>query len=370
MKVELVIEEAPAVELEIEETIKPGGIIPVGTLPINTNGTHDVTQYAAAEVDVPNTYTAEDEGKVVDNGALISQTQKSISANGTHDTTVNDEVVVNVPNSYTAADEGKVVDGGALVEQTAKAIGANGTHDTTTNNAVVVDVPNSYTAEDEGKVVDNGVLVDQTARAIGENGTYDTTTNDEVTVDVPNPSTGTKNITENGTYDVTEFASADVAVPNPSSGSISITANGTYDVTEKASAVVDVPQGDEWEVVTLYEGSETSWAYGDKLLYPVGVNPTDFEYLRVTLYVYSGKTVTFIITPSSVENNFANRCFVGTSAYTRGINYVSMTNGRYYMGSNTNAVKLKDTSTDAPTATVDNTACIPRKIEGIRKKTS
>ena len=50
-------------------------------------------------------------------------------------------VTVNVPNSYAAGDEGKVVSGGALVAQTAHAqITQNGTYDTTTNNSVTVNV--------------------------------------------------------------------------------------------------------------------------------------------------------------------------------------------------------------------------------------
>ena len=49
---------------------------------------------------------------------------------------------VNVPNSYAAADEGKVVSSGALVAQTARAsaITSNGTYDTTANNSVTVNV--------------------------------------------------------------------------------------------------------------------------------------------------------------------------------------------------------------------------------------
>lgn len=43
-----------------------------------------------------NEYTPADEGKVVDNGALVSQTSTNITANGTYNTTLNNEVVVNV----------------------------------------------------------------------------------------------------------------------------------------------------------------------------------------------------------------------------------------------------------------------------------
>ena len=71
---------------------------------------------------------------------------KSIVANGTYTPASGkdgfSEVTVNVPNSYAAGDEGKVVSSGALVAQTARAstITANGTYDTTNNNSVTVNV--------------------------------------------------------------------------------------------------------------------------------------------------------------------------------------------------------------------------------------
>ena len=49
-------------------------------------------------------------------------------------------VNVSVPNTYTAGDEGKVVNGGALVSQTSRTVTANGNYDTTTNNSVTVNV--------------------------------------------------------------------------------------------------------------------------------------------------------------------------------------------------------------------------------------
>lgn len=136
--------ESDSLHAKFEEVIQ---IQPTGTKEVTYTANGEYSEDIAAfgdigvTVDVPNTYTAEDEGKVVDGGALISQTQKNIGANGTHDTTVNDVVEVDVPNSYTDADEGKVVDNGALVEQGSLAVSANGTYDTTKKNQVTIDVP-------------------------------------------------------------------------------------------------------------------------------------------------------------------------------------------------------------------------------------
>lgn len=77
----------------------PASAVDTGTKSITANGTNqDVVGYAAVDVAVPNTYAAGDEGKVVSNGALVSQTARSsnITENGTYDTTTNNSVTVNV----------------------------------------------------------------------------------------------------------------------------------------------------------------------------------------------------------------------------------------------------------------------------------
>ena len=167
---------------------------------VNANGQYNASDdsadgYSGVRVNVPNSYSASDEGKVVSNGNLVAQTTKQITANGTHDTTTNNSVSVDVPNSYAASDNGKVVVNQELVAQTSKNINANGTHDTTANNSVVVDVPNSYTAADEGKVVSDGALVGQTSRNVTANGTYDTTENNQIVVNVSGGGGGDSNVT-------------------------------------------------------------------------------------------------------------------------------------------------------------------------------
>lgn len=103
------------------------GITPSGTLAIATNGSHDVTNYATASVAVP--------ASAVDSGT------KAITANGNGQDVVGYAAVnVNVPNSYAAADEGKVVSNGALVAQTSDTVTQNGTVDTTLIDELTVNV--------------------------------------------------------------------------------------------------------------------------------------------------------------------------------------------------------------------------------------
>lgn len=73
---------------------------------ITENGEYNASDdsadgYSKVTVDVPNTYTAQDEGKVVDNGALVAQTAypTEITENNTYDTTNYNSITVNVSGS-------------------------------------------------------------------------------------------------------------------------------------------------------------------------------------------------------------------------------------------------------------------------------
>lgn len=70
---------------------------------------------------------------------------KTISANGTYNASSDNadgfkKAVVNVPNSYSAGDEGKVVSNGALVAQSSDSVTQNGTVDTTLISSLEVNV--------------------------------------------------------------------------------------------------------------------------------------------------------------------------------------------------------------------------------------
>lgn len=71
--------------------------------------------------------------------------EKVITANGTYNASADnlsgyDSVIVNVPNSYSSSDEGKVVSNGVLVAQTSDTVSTNGVVDTTLINSLTVNV--------------------------------------------------------------------------------------------------------------------------------------------------------------------------------------------------------------------------------------
>ena len=114
-------------------------IVPSGAKQISTNGTHDVTEYASAEVSVP--------ASAVDSGT------KQITQNGNGQDVVGyASIDVSVPNTYAAGDEGKVVSNGALVAQTSDSVTQNGTVDTTLINSLTVNVSGGATSKATGTV--------------------------------------------------------------------------------------------------------------------------------------------------------------------------------------------------------------------------
>ena len=79
------------------DSIPAGYPEPTGTINITQNGTTNVKDYASASVNVPNSYTAGDVGKVVSSGLeLVAQGSDTVTENDTYDTTLISSLTVNV----------------------------------------------------------------------------------------------------------------------------------------------------------------------------------------------------------------------------------------------------------------------------------
>ena len=92
--VELPLSQNTQNNIDVNTTLKPS------SASFTYNRLSEYIGYNEINVDVSNTYTTEDEGKVVNNATLVPQTAMSneITVNGTYDTTLYNSIVVNVPD--------------------------------------------------------------------------------------------------------------------------------------------------------------------------------------------------------------------------------------------------------------------------------
>lgn len=172
-------------------------------------------------------------------GSSVDVVGKNITTNGDYTAPSGKAytpIHVNVPNSYTEDDEGKVVWSGHLITQTDDTVTANGVRDTTYINQVTVDVPNTYAVGDEGKVVSGGELLSQSTTTVTQNQTLDTTTIRQVVVDVPAGGVDTLSLTanENGLYN---------APSGKAYSSVTVSVNGDPSVEKKAVNFYDPYDG-------------------------------------------------------------------------------------------------------------------------------
>lgn len=106
-----------------------------------------LAKIAGEDVDIPAkpiTRTEQYLAQIVQNGRGAEVESLSVSINGEYTAPSGkaySPVTVNVPNSYEAGDEGKVVSSGALVAQTSDSVTENGTVDTTLISSLDVNVP-------------------------------------------------------------------------------------------------------------------------------------------------------------------------------------------------------------------------------------
>jgi hypothetical protein len=102
-------------------TIPTGGSAVIESKNITANGTYTapsgVDGYNPVTVNVPNSYSATDEGKVVSNGALVTQGSDSVTQNGTVDTTLINSLTVNVSGGASGTQASIGVSGGVLTSE-------------------------------------------------------------------------------------------------------------------------------------------------------------------------------------------------------------------------------------------------------------
>lgn len=196
----------------------------LGEKTITENGTYDASDdgydgYSRVVASVPNTYTAGDEGKVVDNGALVSQTSATYTINNTYDTTLINSVTVNVSGGSTPTLETVTKTYTPTTSQQTETITPSSGYDgiaevDVTVNAMPTGTEGTPTAT-KGAVSNHAVQVTPSVTNQAGYIAGGTKTGTAVTVSASELVSGTKSITANGTnQDVVGYAAVDVAVPN------------------------------------------------------------------------------------------------------------------------------------------------------------
>jgi hypothetical protein len=238
-----------------------GGITPTGTINITTNGTHDVTNYASANVAVPSSSPT-----LQSKTATPSEIAQTITADSGYDG-LSSVAVEAIDKNYI---------GSGVTRRTASDL--YGEYD---YGEYSVNVPKGYYDKSYYKAVPNGTAGTPTA-AKGTVSNYSVTVTPSVTntagyitggtkngtavtVSASELVSGTKSISENGTgIDVTNYSAVDVNVePNlqsksatPTESSQTVTADSGYDGLSSVSIGA---------ISKTYVGSEIAQRDGDDL---------------------------------------------------------------------------------------------------------
>ena len=300
----------------------------LGTKSISSNGTYTASSdslggYSQVSVSVPNTYSASDEGKVVDNGALVSQTTATYNTNNTYDTTKIKTVTVAVP-SVSPNLQAKTNINPSTSSQTIQAdTGYDGLSSVQINAMPTQTLPTSASSSGSGttKATISRSTSDQYINIpTGYNATaanYKVSAVANGTAGTPTASKGTvSNHSVNVTPSVTNTTgyitgstktgtAVTVSASELVSGSETKTSNGTYDVTNLAQLVVNVSGGGGSGITEALSDTEVETSASSTLVFEgLSGEPTSFAVYyddsvstpsgtpyRVTMLVYDGTTL-------------------------------------------------------------------------------
>lgn len=147
-----------------EQVFKAG----VGEKIITQNGVYDAEDdwlegYSSVNVNVQNSYTSSDEGKVVNNGSLVSQTSATYTTNNTYDTTLINSVTVNVSGGITptGTKEINITENGTVTEDVTNYANVEITTNVSGGSGDVEFV--EYIQTDGSAWLDTGVKANQTS---------------------------------------------------------------------------------------------------------------------------------------------------------------------------------------------------------------
>lgn len=144
----------------------PASAVDTGTKNITSNGDNqDVIGYAAVNVNVPNSYAAGDEGKVVSDGALVAQTAHADVTPGTSDQTID----TTLNNSIKVIGDADLVTGN--IKKDVNIFGVTGTYEGGSGGVTLgpMDYPVSFVNHRSATVAFNRILYSATVMIAATN---------------------------------------------------------------------------------------------------------------------------------------------------------------------------------------------------------